>query len=219
VRDDARAQYYVEDLDLVDASKKIKALLDTHIRGEEVTQLLEPVPILSDRFQEEVEKLKSTKAKAKRMEHALRHVVSEKYEQDPAFYETIKAALERIIRERKEQRINEVEQFKKLADEVDRVQQRARSATEADPYLGVIRRHYPMGSGDGDEPTEQEQALGQDILEILKKECVIDWIDKPDVQREMRRVVKRKLRLAGCPAGKIEELTTALVEVAQVRLG
>ena len=219
VRDDARAQYYVEDLDLVDASKKIKALLDTHIRGEEVTQLLEPVPILSDRFQEEVEKLKSTKAKAKRMEHALRHVVSEKYDQDPAFYESIKAMLERIIRERKEQRISEVEQFKALTEQTDRVQQRARTATEADPYLGVLRRHYQLGGGDGDEPTEQEQALGQDILEILKKECVIDWIDKPDVQREMRRKVKRKLRLAGCPADKIEELTTALVEVAQVRLG
>ena len=124
-----------------------------------------------------------------------------------------------IIRERKEQRISEVEQFKALTDQADRVQQRARTATDADPYLGVIRRHYQIGGGDGDQPSKQEQELGQDIFEILKKECVIDWIDKPDVQREMRRVVKRKLRLAGCPADKIEELTTALVEVAQVRLG
>jgi len=218
VRDDARAQYYVEDLDLVDASAKIKALLDTHIRGEEVVQLLEPVPILSDRFQEEVAKLTSARAKAKRMEHALRHVISEKYEEDPAFYESIKDRLERIIRERKEQRLSEVEQFKLLTEQTERVQRRARTATEADPYLGIIRRHYRAEGGGDEEPTEQEQALGQEILDILKKERVVDWLDKPDVQREMRRVVKRRLRSAGCPADKVEELTTALIEVAQVRL-
>ena len=126
--------------------------------------MLEPVPILPDGCQQEGEKLKPTKAKAKRMEHALRHVVSEKYDQDPAVYESIKAMLERIIRERKEQRINEVEQFKALTEQADRVQQRARTATEADPYLGVIRRHYQMGGRHGAQPTKREQELGTDTL-------------------------------------------------------
>jgi type I restriction enzyme R subunit len=56
------------------------------------------------------------------------------------------------------------------------------------------------------------------IFETLQREAVIDWTNKEDTQREMRRLIKRELRLADCPSHKLEEVTTAIMDLARVRL-
>ncbi len=53
------------------------------------------------------------------------------------------------------------------------------------------------------------------IFETLEAEAVLDWINKEDVQREMRRKVKRQLRLANCPKEYIEELTMEVMDWAE----
>lgn len=67
-------------------------------------------------------------------------------------------------------------------------------------------------------PDDKLTSLAESIYETLEGEAVIDWTSKGDTQREMRRLVKRELRLADCPTEKIEEVTTAIMDLARVRL-
>jgi type I restriction enzyme R subunit len=48
--------------------------------------------------------------------------------------------------------------------------------------------------------------------------AVIDWAHKDDVQREMRREIKRHLRAAGLADDRMEEMTARLMDLARARL-
>jgi len=74
------------------------------------------------------------------------------------------------------------------------------------------RAHYGKEEG----PKKELAGL---ILESLETLAVIDWTHKEDVQREMRRKIKRHLRASGYGFDEIEALTSKLMDLARVRLG
>jgi len=48
---------------------------------------------------------------------------------------------------------------------------------------------------------------------------IVDWARKDDVQREMRKAIKRKLKDAGFPAAKVDGLAAAVVDLMKARRG
>jgi type I restriction enzyme R subunit len=48
---------------------------------------------------------------------------------------------------------------------------------------------------------------------------IVDWNDKDDVKREMRRLIKRQLRAAGYAAEKIDPLAESVVGLLKRRRG
>ncbi len=224
VRREAFTHYQTEDTALPDCSEKVRELINRHIKGEEVRLLLEPVSIMSDRFSEEVEKLQSPRAKASRMEHAIKRTINVNLHEDPVFYESIRERLERIIDERREQRIDDAEEFRLLMrvreDLTTGHGEDAESLgikDEAYPFYGLLKKHA-VAQTDDEADAKKLSHLAEAVLGSLKQEAVIDWSQKEDVQREMRRQVKRQLRLAGLASESIEEVTTAVMDLARVRL-
>ena len=222
VRREANTHYQTEDVEISDCSEKVRELIDRHVKGEDVKQLLEPIPIMSDRFSEEIKKLKDPRAKASRMEHAIQRTITVKLHEDPVFYESIKDRLKRIIDERRDQRIDDAEEFKllmRLRDDIKDGQAEDADTLgvreEAFPFYGLLKKHMASPSADG---TAKLAELSDAVFDALKQEAVIDWAQKEDVQREMRRKVKRQLRLADFPTDDIEAVTTAVMDLARVRL-
>lgn len=222
LRREMLAHFSTEDLELPDCSAKVRELINRHVRGEEIRILLDPIPIMSDRFTTEVQKLASPRAKASRMEHAISRTISVKLHEDPAFYESVKERLERIINDRRDQRIDDTEEFKLLLSlRGDIVEGRhAETAalgvsSDAAPFFGILGKALSdTDTFDGPKLAD----LAHKVLESLNKQAVIDWQEKEDVQRDMRRRVKRQLRLAGCPADRLERLTVDILDLARVRL-
>ena len=60
--------------------------------------------------------------------------------------------------------------------------------------------------------------LSTTIVDELEQLAVIDWTMKDDIQRRMRRKIKRILRETDCPSEVIEPLTLNLVDLARVRM-
>lgn len=217
--------HYAEQEDiLVDGcSQKVRDLINQHIRVEDVKVLLEPVNILEDRFRDEVEKLESARGKASRMEHAISRTITIKLHEDPVFYESLQERLERIIDERQQERIDDVKEFQlllSLRDDLRKGQSETAEQLGLDEnsyaVFGLLNQHWQPDGG-GTLETKLTD-LAEVIFDTLKQEAVIDWQNKEDTQREMRRKVKRQLRLADCPAEKIDELTAAIMDLARVRL-
>jgi type I restriction enzyme R subunit len=231
VRNAARVRFRDQQFDLTGCRAKVRALIEEHIRAGGVEQLLEPVSILAPEFEEKIAKLGSDEARASEMEHAIRHEIHVNMDSNPVFFQSLQERLERIIDDRRQERIDAAEQLRLLGDVVHEVRNVHVTAQE----IGLDDTGYAIyellrqpgahggdrGDGDNAERTgvdtpRRDQA--SQILDDLRELAVVDWVHKEDVQRRMRRAVKRQLRSAGHPRDQIEALTSKLMDLARVRL-
>ncbi len=222
VKRNARVQYEAEDLALVDSSAKVRRLIDLHVKTESVVQMLEPTRITSDKFRTEIEKLSSVKAKAERILHATRKEISVRREEDPAFFTSMEKRLEEIITNWKQGRLEDIESFKKLQSIQKEVVTHKTSSESA--LAGILAS---IQAGTDKEVREPESAYGKsdheklaaELLEALKPYTqIVDWAQKNEVQRQMRRELKQRLRKAGLPEEKIDEVVLAIMEYAVTRM-
>jgi type I restriction enzyme R subunit len=56
------------------------------------------------------------------------------------------------------------------------------------------------------------------VIQSIKEKKIIDWTEKEDVQREMRREVKRLLRGKGFREEQIDPLTREILNLARIHL-
>ncbi len=227
----ARARFRDPDIDISNYGAKVKKIIEEHIQSEGITRLIEPVSIFSKRFDEEVAKLKSPEAQASEMEHAIKHEISIRLAQDPVFYQRISERLQEIIEERRQSRLEAIETIRRLqamTEEMRNVQKEAEELGLSEDSLAI----YNLFTGEDkdensdafDVPPNEEQrieirkALSNEILVVIEELAVIDWTQKDDVQREMRRQIKRYLRSAGYDGDRIEALTARIIDLARARL-
>lgn len=114
---------YAEAIDYRDYEPKIKKLLDTHIQANEAIQLNEPVNIFDDKMFNQVkeeqgvyETKKSTASKADTIAHATKKVITEKMDEDPAFYEKFSKLIQQAIEDFRAKRISDLDYLGKVVD-------------------------------------------------------------------------------------------------------
>ena len=214
IRIRAKNRYRDEQLSLQECSPKIRRIIDEYVRAGGVTQLVEPMSIFSEKFDDELEKLTSVEAKASEMEHALKHELSFKVREDPVYYESLRERLDKIIQDLKEGRIDHAKQlmlFMEIMEDVRRPEKQAeRSGVQPDvvPFYNVLAEY---GS------KEDMKEVSQQIYDGLEDLAVVEWRMKEDVKREMRRRVKRILRAAGYRKDKVESTAASLLDLAGAR--
>ena len=225
LRREMAAYFNEEDLQLSDCHQRVDELIARHVKGEEVRVLLEPVSIMSDAFPAEIAKLHSPRAKASRMEHAIKHTISVSLEEDPVFYQSVKERLEQIIHDRREQRLDDTAEFKLLMSLRGQVKSgrealaQTHGVTEAAyPIYGILAKNLEVADGGEIYGDGQFPKLAEGILDALREDAVLDWQQKEDVQREMRRKVKRLLRLSGVEEDRTENITSQIMDLARIRL-
>lgn len=229
VRKEAENAFCEADLAIPDCSQRVRMLLDRHIRGEEVIPLLKPVDILGDNFSREIDKLQSPRAKAMRMEHAVRHTIRVKIHEDPVFFEGLNERLERIIAERKASRLDDVAEFRLLGELAREMRERNQQAgkqgvtPEQLPFFHTLQKALQQDPETSGQVSETKQPdipqLTKAIFDDLKEIAVIDWDKKEEIMRDMRRAIKRRLRMDySIPADAIEPLVASLMELARVHL-
>ena len=242
IRSYARAQFLREraDIDWTAIGAKVKQLLDSRIDAS-VRELMAPVSILDQDFDQKIETLPHDEARASLMEHALRAQIKERVEENPVFYERLSEALERIIRELRARLIDAAEGCKRLAALRDQITREEAIAVEhgltpvSFAVYGLLAGQGSNGSG----LTSGYREVAEDVVSydaefdggltgvaraiedvIQEHRSIIDWRENLDVQREMRRDVKRLLRDTGhYGEDELDELVRQVVEVARRRLG
>ncbi len=60
----------------------------------------------------------------------------------------------------------------------------------------------------------EQVAFTKEIVRIIKDKRVIDWIEKEDIKREMRSLIRRKLKAKGWPKDEIEPLIYGIMSLA-----
>ena len=215
-------RYWEETLDWKSIGAKVTQLIDEHVRSTGVTVLLEPLSILDPAFHQQViENLPTPEAKAHEMEHALRHEIRVRQDQNPAGWTSLRQRLDELIAAYKQMRLSLAELLKQLAT----FAQEARDLTAGanaeglSPDVLAFRRELSAILDAKGQKTEPMTALAELVIENLERLKVIDWQVKEDVQREMQKRIRRQLRVAGVTdAGTLDRVTGELMRLAKVRL-
>lgn len=214
IRQLAKSRYREEGMDISDCGEKVKELIAEHLRASSVQVLHDPIDILSSKFEQKLDELKSNEAKASEMEHAIRHEIRVKIQENPVYYTSLKERLEKLIEARKLKQMDIVELVEQLRSMIEDMRNTAKKSEEHGftreqyPFYQMLEKHLP------EEEKETLKDLTQIVTEIIQNESVVEWTQKEDVKREMRKKIKRQLRVAKCP--DVEGLTQQLMNLAEV---
>ena len=225
------------DLDWSDIGAKVKKLIDERIDAE-VRELMRPVSILDQDFEAKIEQLPHDEARASLMEHAVRAQINERLGENPAFFTTLSEELDRIIRELRERLIDAAEACRRMAKLRGQVMSEADIAAQYGLSPVAFAVCELLAAGDGNEtagiarateiegayrpaPDVEVAAVAREVESAIERHRdVIDWQSNLEVQREMRRDIKRQLRDTGdYTEARLDELAHLIVDVARQRTG
>ena len=236
IRSYVRAHFLREDAEVnwTDIGAKVKQLVDQRISAE-VRQMMQPVSILDQDFEQKIAHLPYAEARASVMEHAIRAQIHERLGQNPIFYERLSQRLARIIEQMRSQLIDAAEAYRQMAELQKEMQGEATVAARhgLTPMSLAIYEILQTPADEGGDDRFARQDAGSYVIdvdddtrdvalrveEVLTGHAVIEWQSNDDVQRQMRRDVKGSLRVTGLYSeAQLDELANLIVQVAKSRV-
>ena len=236
IRAYVRAQFLREDAgaDWTEIGAKVKRLIDERIDAQ-VRELMKPVSILDQDFEDKIASLPHDEARASIMEHAIRAQINERLADNPVFFEKLSAQLARIIEDLRRRLIDSAEACRRMAVVRHQIQSEAEIAAEhglspvsfavyellearpdqvaPEPAVSEPETLYRTEFDEG----TKDIALGVEAV-INQHNVVVDWQTNLEVQREMRRDVKRRLRIThGDDEKRLERLASRIIDLAKRR--
>lgn len=191
---------YAEVVDFSEYEPKIKKLIDTYVgTGEKVEQIIEQVNIFDkEKFSEEVEKLRSDAAKADTIAHRTMRTITDRIQEDPAFYRKFSELLQETIRAFREGRIKEAEYLKRVKDIMNSVINRTgddipetlKYKETATAYYGVISETMGKYGAESSSTTKAAEKISLVIDEIIKRLRIVNWSTNIDIQNQMRNKIE-----------------------------
>lgn len=226
-----------DEIDWADVSSKVKDLLDGRISANVREVMARPVSILDQDFGDRIAALPHDEARASMMEHAIRAQIKERMDENPTFYTSLAERLQKIIDAMRQQLLSAVEACKRLAELRDDVlglgtvaAQHGLNELSLAVYELVERAQAIAQAETGEASTLHEERLTYDeSFDAKRKEVarnvgavmewgrsIVDWQDNDEVQRQMRRDIKRELRNAGgLNEAHLNDLVTTMIEIAR----
>jgi len=160
----AVVERYSDEIDYKQYEGQIQKLIDTHITTEKIETITELVNIFDkDKFQQEVDNAIGDNAKADRIESRTAKHISEKMDEDPAFYKKFSQMLKDVIAEYEAGRISSAERLKRSQDIMNNVLTHTDSdIPEELKYKDVAKAFYGLTVG----------ALSENIQDIIVRKVV-----------------------------------------------
>ena len=223
-------------VDWTEIGAKVKQLVDDRISAE-VRELMSPVSILDQDFDQKIADLPHDEARASVMEHAIRAQISERLSANPVFFEKLSEQLERIIQDLRNRVIDSAEACKLYAA-IRRVIRSEADIAAEHGLTPVSFAIYELLDGKPAEEAPSDQVHEEELpyrtefdegtkdvalkveLVVKRHSDIVDWQSNDEVKRLMRRDIKRELRpTADYTEGQLDDLANRIVELASRRSG
>lgn len=172
--------------------QKVRRLIDDHVVALEIDQKIPPISLTAPDFAEKVAGLRTPRAKASEMEHAIRYHIRGHFDEDPEHYRRLSERLEQILSELDQQ----WDQLAlALADFLPEVGSGRRDdgsgldpATES-PFYHLLRGEVTRAAGEP--PVAVDAILRQVTVDIVRRVrldiALIDFWQNPHAQDMLRR--------------------------------
>ncbi|MBD2302217.1 type I restriction endonuclease subunit R [Nostoc sp. FACHB-190] len=186
---------YQETVDYRDLEPKIQKLLDTHISATEVVQIAAPFNIFDEaQFQTIKEQQKDKPAsRADIITSATKRTITERMQEDPAFYRQFSELIQQTINDFRAKRISEAEYLRKAEEIRDAIVNRKtdnqpnelRHNPVALAFYGLIKPVLEKHIQNQTEIDTISASAAIAIYNIIDKRTIVDWINNENVQKNM----------------------------------
>ncbi|MGC9397447.1 MAG: type I restriction endonuclease subunit R [Anaerolineae bacterium] len=213
IRTLARNRYRDEQLNIAGAEAKVRRLIDEHVIGQGIDPTIPPIDILAAEFEKHVGTLPSPRAQAAEMEFAIRHHISQRYQEDPVYYRKLSERLEDILQRFADNWQAQVEALKTLLRQHTTTQAEvSREEKRMQPFLRLLREASPV---------QDHERLAHATVEL------VNALIRPEVQRvdfwrnraaqaELRSRVAQYLDDRGLvPYDQVKALADQIVQTAK----
>ncbi|MCX7884638.1 MAG: type I restriction endonuclease subunit R, partial [Caloramator sp.] len=232
IRAACKAKYTPEkNMDISDCGEKVRKIIEEHLKSKGVIQWIRPITLFEDDFKTKVASLTSDEAQASAMEHAVKHIISVKKDENPVYYTSLLEKLQKILDETEN---NWIERKKKLEEFIEReVKKGLESEAEK---LGLDKKQYAIYQ------TVNKVVVGEDIakedsamyiaadtedmvkeitieLDELLKNSPLDWTVNPSKTNDVKRdinllLIKKYYKTLG--KEKIDKLIVEILNLAKI---
>ena len=237
IRAYVRAHFLGEDASVnwTEIGAKVKRLVDERISAS-VRELMRPVSILDQDFEQKIAALPHDEARASVMEHAIRAQIHEGLATNPAFFEKLSEQLSRIIEDLRSRLIDSAEACKRYAA----LRQLIRSEADIAAEHGLSPVSFAIYELLDNRPTkvsgevvreesapyrtqfdEKTKTIARKLESLVVPHTkVVDWQSNEEIKRLMRRDIKRELaRRKGFTLFRRDELAMRIVDLVERRSG
>jgi type I restriction enzyme R subunit len=192
-------QRYAEVVDFKEYEAKIQKLIDTHVTTGGVEKVTTLINIFDkDAFLKEIEKLEGIASKADTIAHNTKRSITERMDEDPAFYRKFSQMLEDAIRAFREKRLADRDYLKQvmvIAESVrtrsgDSLPEKIRNHDVAKAFFGVLKELLGKHAEDVNCGRELSADAAIQIDQIIQEEKIVSWTTNSDVQNRMKNRIE-----------------------------
>ena len=224
---------YQETVDVKEFEPKIQKLLDDHVTASPAEVIIEAVNINDpDALKAVVEEEGTTAAsKADRIASATKRTITEKMDEDPAFYKQFSELLEETIRDYREKRISEKDYLNNVVDLASRMARKEHGRTvpdsiksdeDAQAVFGIIE---PVLKSHGDGANDTTAAdIARSVVDIIRAHHIVDVWSNEVAQNNMRNAIDdyffdvvRDQKGIDIPVDKLDDIELQIMDVARAR--
>ncbi len=186
---------YSDTVNMSEYDARIEKLIDQHVGAGEVEQVTGLVNIFErERFAEEVEKVVGEAAKADTIASRTQKTITERMDEDPAFYEKFSKMLRDVIDAWRKKRLTDAEYLAKVRDLEERVRtrtgddvpERVAHSDAAKAFYGLVREILQGHLEDNAETRELAADIAVGIHGIVDTQAIVNWTNNMDVQNRMK---------------------------------
>ena len=227
----ARNRYRDEQLNIAEAGRKVRKLIDEHIYSTGVDPKIPPTPLFSKQFMKEVEAIQEPKSRAAELEYAIRSHLSLNQEQDPEYYKRLSERLHEILKgsqENWERLCSLLAQFREDMEK-NRKDQAEELGLTVDQFAfynslkGSVEERDPKLAKKGTVQKEILDVTNRLVAMLTDVTGIVDFFQKDDEVRKAKQKIRRELmETSFCPDGDpklIKVVTDRFMELAKVKFG
>lgn len=188
---------YAEVIDYGEYEGKIKKLIDEYVGADEIIKITDLVSIFdSEEFEKELEKVEGKTARADTIANRTKKAISDKMDEDPAFYKKFSKLLSEVIEEYRQKRIDEARYLESVKEIMKHVRDKeevgvpesVKNNENARAYYGLVYEIVQPLSPNDDIKNASAEA-GLEIEKIINGLKIINWEYNIDIQKQMSQKI------------------------------
>jgi len=225
---------YQETVDVREFEPKIQKLLDDHVVAMPAETIIEVVNINDPAALRAVveEAGVSEASKADRIASATRRAITEKMEEDPAFYRQFSEMLQETIRAYRERRLSEREYLNSVSDLASKVARKDRGRDvpdsirgddDAQALFGLLEGRLARQEGDSLTPDEGA-SIALDVTKIIQSHLIVGIWSNEVAQNNLRNAIDdyffdvlRDTMQIELPMDQLDDLEQRIMDLARAR--
>ena len=181
---------YCDAIDNREYEPLMQNLLDTHLSVAGLKQITSPINILNkDDFEHELEQLGTLRAKADAITSKLNRSISEKHDENPAYYDSFSKRIKEALEQYKEKVISEAEYLAKMRAIMEDYHagrttvtypESIRNNVHAQAFYGVISAVFDAAD-EAEVSPDFAAEIAEEITKIIAKHSRVDWTNNKTI--------------------------------------